>query len=130
MKGCAVMKRLLLLMLALLFVASFALGGCDDYEKSEKDPTTVAETTKAETITLVGQWEYAEGGYMYTFNEDGTGTYTFSGSEMKFTYEDNGDSFSILYEGNTTATELEYEIKDSTLVVTDSFGSPVEYTRK
>ena len=124
-------------MLALLFVASFALGGCADDKKSDTNSTTAADTTadtepttKAETISIVGQWEYAAGGYVYTFNEDGTGTYAFGGSEMKFTYEDNGDSFSILYEGNTVATDLEYVINGNTLVVTDSFGSPVEYTRK
>ena len=123
------MKRFLLLMLAILFVATFALGGCAESKKDDADGGAET-TTVADTIPLVGQWEYAAGGFMYTFNEDGTGTYAFGGSEMKFTYEDNGDSFSILYDGDTNATELEYEIKDNTLVVTDSFGSPVEYTRK
>ena len=108
--------RILALTLCLIFAAAFMVA-CD---KGAKD----------EPLTLVGQWEYSALNCEYTFNEDGTGSYLFAGTEMKFTYEDNGDSFSILYEGNTDATEFEYVIEGKTLTITDSFGEPVEYTRK
>ena len=121
------MKKTLALMLVMMLIFAFALCGCGN-DKDKTDDAQIA-TTEAE-ITLVGQWEYAEGGYVYTFNADGTGSYLFAGTDMKFVYEDNGDSFSILFDGNTVATDFEYVIEDNTLIITDSFGLPVEYTRK
>ena len=122
-KGDFTMKKTLALMLMMVLIAVFTLCGCGN----DKDNGTNATE---DTITLVGQWEYAEGGYVYTFNEDGTGSYLFGGTEMKFTYEDKGDCFSLLYDGNTTATDYDYSIEGEVLTMTDSFGSPVEYTRK
>ncbi len=111
------MKKFLAILMVLMMVLS--LAACDGGKGKEE-----------ETLTLVGQWEYESGGYTYTFNEDGTGTYSFGGTEMKFTYEDKGNAFSLLYDGNTDATDYEYVIEGKTLTVTDSFGSPVVYTRK
>ena len=110
--------RLLALTLCLIFAATFMVA-CNKGTKQSDEP-----------ITLVGQWEYSALNCTYTFNDDGTGSYNFAGSEMKFTYEDKGDSFSVLYDGNTVASDYEYVIEGNVLTITDSFGSPVEYTRK
>lgn len=79
---------------------------------------------------LVGKWEYETGGYVYTFNEDGTGSYAISGFESKFTYTTEGNKISILYEGNTAAFESEFEIDGDTLNVKDSLGNDTIYKRK
>ena len=105
-------KTLLTLGIVLVLVLSvFILTGCEK---------------KAEG--LVGKWAYSS--FVYTFNEDKTGTYDAAGTLMKFTYEDKGTSVSILYEGNTAPLELNYRIEGNKLIVTDSFGSDVEYIRK
>lgn len=88
---------------------------------------------KDKKYTLVGSWEHEASlntKYTYTFNEDKTGSYSYSSAEMKFTYEDNGDSFKILYDGNTLASTYEYRIEGDKLIVKDSFGNDVEYVRK
>lgn len=105
-------KTLLTLGIVLVLVLSvFILTGCEK---------------KAEG--LVGQWAYSS--FVYTFNEDKTGTYDALGSTMEFTYEDDGSKVSILYKGNTAPLELNYRIEGNKLIITDSFGSDVEYTRK
>jgi len=80
---------------------------------------------------LVGSWEYKDAsGYVYTFNEDKTGSYTAFGTEMKFTYEDKGTEVSILYDGNTMESTFEYKIEGNQLTIKDSFGNDVIYVRK
>lgn len=79
---------------------------------------------------LAGTWEYSSGGYAYTFNADGTGAYTYSGTEMPFTYTDDGAKVSILFNGNSAPNEFAYTISGNTLSIEDSFGELVEYTRK
>ena len=49
---------------------------------------------------------------------------------MKFTYEDDGKKVSILYNGNTVASDFEYRIEGDKLIIKDSFGKDVEYKRK
>lgn len=78
---------------------------------------------------LVGSW--ANGSYVYTFNEDKTCSYAYSGAgAMECTYETDGDKISILYTGNTAAFETTYKIEGNTLTVVDSFGNDTVYTRK
>lgn len=82
---------------------------------------------------LVGTWEYTRGSgssYAYTFKDDKTGAYSVYGTEMPFTYEDNGTTVTILYNGNTAASTFEYKIEGDKLIIKDSFGSDVEYKRK
>jgi len=53
---------------------------------------------------LIGSW--ANGSYIYTFNEDGTCSYAYSGAgAMECTYETDGDKISILYTENTVPFE-------------------------
>ncbi len=109
-------KTILSIVISLILIATaFILTGCGEKQEESKGGVT-------------GQWAYTS--YVYTFNADKTGTYDVSGKEMKFTYEDDGEKLSILYEGNTSPTVLKYRIDGDKLIITDSFGSDVEYTKK
>lgn len=80
--------------------------------------------------TLVGSWKHTSG-YTYNFNEDNTGYYNYgNNTTLKFTYEDKGDKVLIKYNNADNTNEFEYTIKGDTLIITDSFGNKVEYTRK
>lgn len=85
---------------------------------------------KAASGSIVGSWEYTSGGYVYTFNADGTGNYSAGSTVMEFTYTDKGDSVEILYTGNTMANVFKYTVSGDTLSIEDSFGEKVEYTKK
>jgi hypothetical protein len=93
---------------------------------SQAAPSTTATGKDA----LVGSWEYQGGGYTYTFNADGTGTYDISGNVMKFTYEATDSKLSITYEGNTAPMTLDYSISGKVLNVKDSNGADTLYNRK
>jgi len=77
---------------------------------------------------LVGSWKH--GSFIYTFNEDKTGDYSFGDAKMKFKYEDDGKKVKITYVGNTTGSTYEYKIDGKKLIIKDSFGKDVEYTKK
>lgn len=83
---------------------------------------------KKDGNTIVGSWDHS--GFVYTFNKDKTGSYDALGNKMNFTYEDDGKKVSILYTGNTDASSYEYKIEGKKLIIKDSFGNDVEYTRK
>ena len=73
--------------------------------------------------SIVGDWEYKDGGYTYHFNEDGTGTYM---GIMDFTYTENNGTVKISFEG----MELEGTWEGDVLNIKDSFGSDTIYNRK
>ena len=85
-----------------------------------------------ESNSVVGEWVYKLGDseYIFKFNEDGTGSYTAWGNEAKFTYEDDGENISILYDGTTSANKYSYKVDRKKLTFTDSYGINVEYTKK
>ena len=102
------------LLLSVLFVAIlFSLTGCGK---------------KEEKTSIVGKW--AQGSYIYTFNEDKTCSYDAAGTLMKCTYEVDGDKLSILYDGNTAPFETTFSIDGNKLNVKDSFGEDTIYTKK
>ena len=106
-------KSLISIVIAtVLMVSVFALTGCG----------------KKGANTIVGSWDHS--GFVYTFNKDKTGSYDALGNKMNFTYEDDGEKVSILYTGNTAASTYEYKIEGKKLIIKDSFGNDVEYTRK
>ena len=111
------MKKTLLLIgvIAVIAAALFVLTGCGEKKEEAKG--------------IIGSWQH-KSGYTYTFNEDKTGTYSIDGRFSEFTYEDKGNSVSILYYGNTKASEYEYRIEGNKLIIKDTFGSDVEYTKK
>lgn len=78
---------------------------------------------------LIGSW--ANGSYVYTFNEDGTCSYGYgSAGAMECIYHIEGDKISILYNGNTAPFETTYKIDGNQLNVIDSFGNDTFYTKK
>lgn len=87
-----------------------------------------AVTGCGENKGVVGQWAYSS--FIYTFNADKTGSYGIAGGTKNFTYEDDGEKLSILYEGNTSPLVLKYRIDGNKLIITDSFGKDVEYVKK
>ena len=118
------MKKTILVigLVFVLILSTLILTGCG--KKEETKTETENETANA----VVGTWAYST--YVYTFNEDKSGIYDVSGNVMKFTYEDDGETLSIMYEGSTVPTDLKYRIDGDKLIITDSFGSDVEYTKK
>ncbi len=97
---------------------------------SASSKSTSSKSQASADKELVGSWEYESGGFTYIFNADGTGTYDVAGQKMKFTYEADGSTLSILYDGNTAPMKLEYELSGDTLNVKDSTGSDTIYKRK
>ena len=81
------------------------------------------------TKGIVGKWAYSSS-FVYTFNADKTGNYDALGTIKEFTYEDDGTTLSILFEGNTEPMELQYRIDGDKLIITDSFGEEIEYVKK
>ncbi len=83
-----------------------------------------------ESGSLIGQWGYEN--YVYDFTDATNGKYMDSTDEsaaMKFTYEATNDTLTITYEGSDPM-KLAYKIQGNELIVTDSFGSDVVYTKK
>lgn len=105
-------KKLLFVVIALIALVTFTGCGSND------------------SNSIIGSWKYESGDYTYKFNKDKTGSYTYAGIEMDFTYEDKGNEISILYDGNTTASTYEYKIEGKKLIIKDSFGSDVVYIKK
>ena len=108
------------LCIVMIAIVTLALTGC-----GKKDG-------KSDKATLVGSWEYNRGSstYAYNFKDDKTGSYSVYGTEMPFTYEDDGQKVTILYEGNTVSSTFEYKIEGNKLIIKDSFGNDVEYIKK
>lgn len=94
-----------------------------------ESPATTAATTQTQTSAgIVGTWKYRGSlDCEYTFCADGTGIYNYTGTQMPFTYTDDGTAVSILYEGNTAPTVLKYTISEETLNIEDSFGQVMQY---
>jgi len=133
----AILKTLSLVLALMMVLALVACGGSGTTTiTTDTDSDTPAaddggNNAAADGSALVGSWEYQGGGYIYTFNADGTGTYDIgAASPMIFTYEATDSALFILYDGNTAAMELEYSIDGDVLNVKDSFGSDTLYNRK
>ena len=135
------LTKLLAVICALIMILSLAACGEPEVDKNgETTPASQEEVQNSEeggedvkaadNSAIVGSWEYADGGFTYTFNEDGSGTYDTGSTVMKFTYEVTDKELSILYEGNTEPTVLEYSIDGSKLNVKDSFGDDTIYNKK
>lgn len=108
---------------------------CGNSSKKEEATTAAAETNDVKQSdgidsALLGLWEYENGGYIYNFKEDGSGTYDTGGTVMKFTYTADGSKVSITYEGNTSPLVLDYEINGNKLNVKDSNGNDTFYIKK
>lgn len=79
--------------------------------------------------TIVGSWNYQ--GFVYTFNEDKTGTYSLLGdTEMQFTYEMTPDTLKILFKDNTSPMNVAYKLTATGLTITDYFGKEIPYVKE
>ena len=82
---------------------------------------------------LVGSWYYNDNTF-YTFNEDGTGSYTAFGNLFgNFTYTENDGKLILTYEGFTEPTEFNIKVEGKTLTILaggGNLGSDTEYKRK
>ena len=110
------MKKILALVLVMVLSIGF-LAACGEKEDDSG------------SASIVGTWEYENGGYTYEFKEDGTGTYDV-GTVMEFTYTAEDGVLSILYTNNTSPTVLDYTITGKKLNIKDSFGSDTIYNKK
>ena len=117
-------KQLTALLLAVILL--FALSACGDGNV----PSQQTPDSDNPANLLLGEWIYETGGYTYEFKADGSGTYNVGDTVMKFTYEVDGSTLSLTYEGVTTPTDLEYSVEGKTLNIKDSFGSDTIYKKK
>lgn len=107
------MKKIIAFLLVVMMVFSFA--ACSSEEK----------------VTLIGTWESVDiSGAKYTFNEDGSGKYTFMGTDMEFTYTDDGTQVTIQYSNSDAPNVFKYTIAEGKLNIEDSFGSIVVYEKQ
>ena len=97
---------------AIIAVSLIGLTGCGQKADNKK--------------SIVGDWEYKNGGgYIYHFNEDGTGTYM---GTMKFTYTENNGAVTITYDGMDNSLQGTWD--GDVLNIKDSLGSDTIYNRK
>ena len=90
-----------------------------------------AETEAQSASPLVGSWDYAElSGFVYTFNEDGTGKYDAFGEVLNFTYTVTDSTLEFHYEDTDAPFTTEYTIDGDTLTIKDSLGEDVKYIKK
>ena len=116
-----VMKKSIALICALVLLAG-CLTACGNSENGGSN---------AGADSIIGTWEYVDGGFTYEFKADGTGVYGFGNlGGMNFTYATQDGILSIQYEGNAEPTDLEYILDGDTLNIKDSFGSDTIYKRK
>ena len=82
---------------------------------------------------VVGSWYYNDNTF-YTFNEDGTGSYTAFGNLWgNFTYKEGDGKLTLTYEGFTDPTVFNYKMEGNTLTILageGNLGSDTEYKRK
>lgn len=145
----SLLVKTLVLSLAVIFVLSLAACGAGNSTTAEtstevqtteavssETKTAPAETeaaateAKASDTGIVGTWEYEYGGFTYTFNADGTGTYDMFGDALKFSYEISDTTVSIQYEGSDAPMELAYTLDGDVLNIKDSAGNDTIYNRK
>ena len=100
---------------------------------SSSSSSSSGETKNDSASPIVGRWKYyVENSsysidYIYTFNNDGTGSYEMAGASKSFTYTTDGNKLTITYD--SAPFETEYEINGDILNVKDSFGDDTLYKK-
>ena len=125
-------KAIAILMLLILSVS--ILAACSDDGGG----------SSGENATLTDRWVHSWG-YIYEFNEDGTGMWAMSEDsfQMNFIYEDKGNTLVITYRYEDLLgdgpgdgyfydepKELKYSIKGQTLSIEDNIGDMMEYKKQ
>ena len=118
------MKKVILSMMALVIMALTFVSCGNSGDNGSKG---------GDKAGIVGNWYYNDNTY-YTFNADGTGSYTAFGNLFgNFTYKEADGKLSLTYEGFTDPTELNYKIEGNTLTILageGNIGRDTEYKRK
>ena len=90
-------------------------------QESKTEPTTPART-------IVGLWAGAtDNEFYYLFNDDKTGSFALGGEIKDFTYTDNGDSVTIIFNNNTKEHVFKYSIDGDVLSIENDFGAVEKY---
>ena len=101
------------LVLVMLLVSMLVLTGCKGKEKIKE--------------TIIGSWNSE--GYIYTFNNDNTGSYSYKETSMPFTYEDNSDKVVIQFDGSENINTYHYRFENGNLIMKNNFNEDVTYTK-
>ena len=127
-------KQFSAILLSVVLIMALSACGSSPTQQPTSDPvgSSVPEGEAASdpAALIVGEWEHEGGAYAYKFEADGSGTYNYGETVMKFSFEADGSSLSISYEGAETPTVLEYSLDGSVLNIKDSFGSDTIYNKK
>ena len=138
-------KKIIAALLILILGASI-LAGCGDEKGKSGDSNSDDSDIGEENAALVGKWVHFWG-YIYEFNEDGTGMWTMGetyDSPIYFIYEDKSDSLvlTFMYEDvlgdgpgdgyfYDEPKEFKYSITGRKLIIQDSFSDDMmEYEKK
>ena len=90
---------------------------------------TFIEPDDGDRSALIGSWAYEEDeNFIYTFNANGTGSYTVYGETVDFTYTDNGSTVEIVFDD--APGTFDYTIDGNTLVLVDSTETEVKYLKQ
>ena len=116
------MKKVIISMIAVVMMA-FAFVSCNNS----------GNNGGSNEKGIVGNWYYNDNTF-YTFNEDGTGSYTAFGNLFgNFTYTESDGKLNLTYEGSTIPTILNYKVDGKILTILageGNIGSDTEYKRK
>lgn len=127
----AIFSMTALVIMALAFVSCNNNGGNkgDNQEQVNQEQVDQKQANQG----IVGNWYYDDNTF-YTFNEDGTGSYTYSGTLFgNFTYTEGEGQISLTYEGSDMPMVFNYKVEGKKLTILSgesNIGSDTEYTRK
>ena len=105
------------------------LDGAITYKKTEKKPTEATENNTDNGSKLVGSWESADNGSVYTFKANGAGTLTLQAATVEFTYTDDGSKLELTF-ANTAPKKAAYTLEGDTLTITDEDHVTQTLTKK
>lgn len=120
---------------AIITVFCFTACGGSNESGSKAEDTTAATEAKTEATTeapkspIIGTWENPEENSVFTFNPDGTATYSMAENSLKFTYEDKG-SVIVLKNASVGTQNVKYSIEGNKITMTDESNVTVEFTKK
>ena len=119
MKATKTLALVFILALACLALAACGAAGGGEGEAAGGNP-------------IVGTWASVDfgGAFIFTFNEDGTGNYDASGTDMPFTYTAEDGALSILYDGDDLPFDTEYTVDGDKFIMKDSLGEDVVYNKQ
>lgn len=147
-KEVILLKKIIIIAGAVIVAAAIAVTCYFKFfhvKKIKPEDLTTTSTTRAaeqfETVSnteknnngrsIVGLWAgTTDNEFYYLFNEDKTGSYTMGVDIKEFTYTDNGDSVTIIFNGNTKEHVFKYSIDGDVLSIENDYGIVEKYNWK